>query len=176
MQKINLLVVNSLKSPNLEYFYSSKYLKKLYLTSEYEIDGAVTIKYNTFQELAQKCKACQIDCVLVEDEKLILQGIGDVLKKNFVNCIVPFSPWTKLAYSNTFTKALLKRYKIETPPVIAFPSEFPVIVKGDGILKKANSLQEIIQIKEDVYKTSEEIAKTDESNRVFAALNNLDRE
>jgi hypothetical protein len=54
---------------------------------------------------------------------------------------------------------MLTKYQINVPPKINLPVEFPVIVKGDGILKIANSMQEIISIKEKIYNTSGEIAK-----------------
>ena len=54
---------------------------------------------------------------------------------------------------------ILTDYKINVPPKINLPLEFPVLVKGDGILKKAESMQEIISIKEKIYNTSGEIAK-----------------
>ena len=85
MQTLNVLIAGEGKLIPL--LKKSKFLKKLYATTE--VEGAVNIKFNTFNELAKKCKSLQIDIVLVENEKWILQGIADVLRKNFVNCIAP---------------------------------------------------------------------------------------
>ena len=159
MQSLNVLIVSTEKSRYAKHFLSSKYLKKLYITSEEEIEGAVRITFNTFKELAQKCKTLQIDIVLAEEEKWILEGIANVMKQNFVNCFAATTDWTKLGLSHHFARKILTEYNFNIPPVINLPLEFPVLVKGDGILKKANSMQEVISIKEKIYNTSGEIAK-----------------
>lgn len=159
MQSLNVLLVNSQKSKNLKYIMNSKYLNKLYVTSEEEIEGAVQIKFNTFKELAQKCRALQIDIVLVEEEKWVLEGISNVMKRSYVNCFAAPSEWTELSLSHNYARKLLEEYEINVPPIINLPLEFPVLVKGDGVLHKANSMQEIISIKEKVYNTSGEISK-----------------
>lgn len=159
MQSLNVLIVNSHKCKSQEQLKSSKYLNKLYVTSEEEVDGAVQLKFNTFKELAQKCKTLQIDVVLIEEEKWILEGIANVMRQNYVNCFAATSDWTELELSHNYARKMLTKYDINVPPIINLPVEFPVLVKGDGILKKANSMQEIIGIKEKIYNTSGEIAK-----------------
>jgi hypothetical protein len=160
MQSLNILIVCKNSSKYLEYIKSSKYLRKLYTTSDTEQEGAITINFNTFQELCEKCRALQIDIVLVEEEKWILEGIADVMRKNYINCFAPTSYWTNLALYNSFANSLLTKYGINIPPQTLLPQEFPVLVKADGILRKANSLQEIISIKKEIFETSPEIAKT----------------
>lgn len=157
MQSLNVLVAGM--GLIVSDLLKSKLLRKLYITSDREIEGVYNIKFNTFKELAQKCKALQIDLVIVEDEKLILEGIADVLKKNFINCVAPISYWTNLKINNNFRISMLEKFGIKTPPIVKFPSEFPVIVKGDGVLKLANSLEEITWIKKEIYDISPEIAK-----------------
>ena len=159
MQSLKVLIVSTDKSNCVEQLLQSKYLNKLYVTSEEEVDNTIRIKFNTFRELAQKCKALQIDVVLVEEEKWILEGIANVMKQNFVNCFATTTNWTELGLSHNYARKILTEYEINVPPVINLPLEFPVLVKGDGILKKANSMQEIISIKEKIYNTSGEIAK-----------------
>lgn len=159
MQSLNVLIVSSEKSRYLEQIKGSKYLNKLYITSEDEVDGAVRLQFNTFKELAQKCRTLQMDIVLVEEEKWVLEGIATVMKQNFINCFAVTARWTELGLSHNFARKMLTDYKINVPPKINLPLEFPVLVKGDRILKKANSMQEIVNIKEQIYNTSGEIAK-----------------
>ena len=160
MQSLNVLVVSENFSNSIESIKSSKFLNKLYVTFPIEKEGISSVNFNTFQELAQKCKSLQIDLVLVCERKWILQGIGDVMKKNHINCIAPTSFWTNLELSNTFARNLLQKYSINIPEKINLPVEFPVIVKADGITQKANSLQDVINIKQDIYNHSPEIAQT----------------
>ena len=146
MPEINVLIAgNGVCAPEIK---KSKYLKKLYITGDKEIDGAVLIKFNTFKELAQKCKALQIDIVIVENEKWILQGIADVLKSNLVNCIAPTSKWTELALSPVFAREIVQKYSIDTPKLIKLPVDFPIVLKAKGITKKADSLQELIDYRQ----------------------------
>ena len=138
---------------------NSKYLNKLYVTSEEEIPDTLRLRFNTFKELAQKCRTLQIDIVLVEEEKWVLEGIANVMRQSYVNCFAVTTNWTELGLSHNYARKMLSEYKINVPPIINLPVEFPVLVKGDGILKIANSMQEIISIKEQIYNTSGEIAK-----------------
>ena len=157
MQSLNVLVVGQGKS--LEYLKKSKYLNKLYTVSEQEKDDVINIKFNTFRELAQKCRTLQIDIVLVEEEKWILEGIADVMKQNYINCFGVSTAWTDLRLSHNFTRKMLEKYDIDVPPLINLPFNYPVVVKGDGILKIANSMQDIIAIKKEAYSNSLELAK-----------------
>lgn len=158
MQRANVLVVGEGKS--VELIKASKYLNKLYLTSQTRIKNVLNIKFNTFRELARKCHALQIDIVLVEEEKWIQQGIADVLKQNYINCIAANAKWSELSLHNDFSRSLLKKYNIDIPQKIILPVEYPVIVKADGITKKANSMQEIIDIRQEIFNKSSEIGKT----------------
>ena len=159
MQTLNVLIVSTEKSRYIEQIKNSKYLNKLYVTSEEEIPDTLRLRFNTFKELAQKCRTLQIDIVLVEEEKWVLEGIANVMKQNFVNCFAATTTWTELGLSHNYARKMLSEYEINVPPKINLPVEFPVLVKGDGILKIAHSMQEIISIKEKIYNTSGEIAK-----------------
>ena len=160
MQSLNVLIVSTEKSKYLNQILSSKYLNKLYVTSDEETDGAINLKFNTFKELAQKCRTLQIDVVLVEEEKWVLEGITNVMKQYLVNCFAVTSNWTELGLSHSYARKILTDYEINVPPKINLPLEFPVLVKGDGVLKKANSMQEIISIKENVYKMSGKVSQS----------------
>jgi phosphoribosylamine-glycine ligase len=160
MQSLNVLIVTQKKSKYVDAFKQSGYLNKLYSTSEEEVDGVISLNFNTFKELAQKCRTLQIDVVLVEEEKWVMEGIANVMKKNYVNCFAPTTDWTNLGLSHKYARTLLQKYKIDAPSVINLPETFPILVKGDGVLKIANSLQDIISIKEGIFKTSAEISKT----------------
>jgi phosphoribosylamine-glycine ligase len=132
----------------------------LYITSQTKIKDVLNIKFNTFRELARKCHALQIDIVLVEEEKWIQQGIADILKQNYVNCISANAKWAELSLHNNFSRSLLGKYNINIPSKVILPVEYPIIVKADGVTKKANSMQEIINIKQEISDKSSEIAKT----------------
>ena len=158
MQSLNVMIVGSGKCANA--LKQSKYINKIYSTSEEEMNGVITIQFNTFRQLAQICRALQVDIVLVEEEKWVLEGITNVLKQNFINCFAATPHWTNLKLSHHYARNLLTKYNIDLPPQINLPVDFPVIVKADGVLKIANSIQEIISIKEEIYKQSAEISKT----------------
>ncbi len=158
MEKINVLVVG--KGNSIELIKNSKYLNKLYITSQIRIKDVLNIKFNTFRELARKCHALQIDIVLVEEEKWIQQGIADVLKQNYINCVACNAKWAELSLHNDFSRSLLEKYDINIPQKIVLPVEYPVVVKADGITKKAGSMQEIIDIRQEIFDKSSEIGKT----------------
>ncbi len=159
MLKLNLLIASeNEQSKTIELIKKSKYLNKLYSTAA--INGAIEIKFNTFKELAQKCKALKIDIVIVESEKWVLQGIADVLRANLVNCLALTARANNLILSNNYTRELLKKYNIRTPQKLMYPQKYPVAVKADGICKIGNSLEEIIGIRNEIAGRSDEIAGT----------------
>lgn len=157
MQLLNILIVSDGVSKTLAPVKKSKYLNKLYAAEA--LEGAVEIKFNTFQELAEKCKALKIDIVIVENEKWILQGIADVLRKNFVNCMGLTARANNLVLSNEYARKLFDKYRILIPKKLSYPSAYPVAVKADGICEIGNSLNEIIDIRNKIANQSEEIAR-----------------
>ena len=144
MQTLNVLIVGD--GELLPLVQKSKFLKKLYITSE--VDGAISIRFNTFVELARKCKALQIDVVLVENEKWILQGIADVLRKSFVNCIAPNALMAEKLTDSLMSRQFLSKYNINIPQKLTYPNKFPLLVRCKGFKYKANTLVEVLQIKE----------------------------
>ncbi len=157
-RKLNILIAGEGKT--LPLLIKSKFLNKLYITSEEDISGAVSVRFNTFQELAQKCRALKVDMVIAENEKWILQGIADVLRRNLVNCFALNTQGDKLILSNKFARELLHKYNILTPKKLAYPVKFPVVVRADGFCETGNSLDEIIEIREKITRQSEELAKS----------------
>lgn len=149
MQALNVLIVG--KGNNVDEIRKSKYLKKLYSTED--IEGAICLTFNTFRELAQNCKNLQIDLVVVEDEKLVYQGIADVLRKNLINCIAIYSNWT-----NIINKSMLNRYGINTPLTLNYP-QTPLVVKSGKYCKIANSISEVVKIQHELLNISAELAK-----------------
>ncbi len=141
-----------------ELVLNSKYLNKLYSTIATE--KAIEVKFNTFKELAHKCKTLKIDVVIVENQKWILQGIADVLKKNFVNCIALTSQANKLLLSYSYSRKLLDKYGITVPAKLLYPTTFPVVIKSDGSVDIGYSIEEIIQQRENIANQSEELART----------------
>ena len=158
MPELNVLIIGDKSSKALSSIIESKYLGRLF--ANFETENATDIRFNTFRELTLKCKVLKIDIVFVEDEKMILQGIVDVLRKNFVNCIGLTAFWTNLVLSNNFAREIKSKYEIKTPEKFLYPQQFPLMVKADGFEKKAYSTNEVIQIKEDLFNYSPEIAKT----------------
>lgn len=158
MPSLNIMLVARSDSKALDLILNSKYLDKLYTNFEYE--NATNISFNTFQELAEKCKTLKVDIVIVDNKKFILQGIADVLKKNFVNCIALNSFWTQLILSNRFAREMMKKYEIETPDILAYPKEFPLVVRADGMSDVAHSMTQLIGIRQQIAKYSQGIADT----------------
>ncbi|MBR6127937.1 hypothetical protein IKQ21_09660 [bacterium] len=154
---LNVLIAG--EGYSLKYIQSSRFLRKLYTTSDKIIEGIVNIDFNTFKELAKKCKAFQIDLVIVEDKRWINEGISDVLRSNFVNCIAPSAKWTELGVPTFETRNILKKYGINLPEITLLPANFPLVVKGNGVSRKVNSVQEVIEIREEVHKRSSVIAR-----------------
>lgn len=40
---------------------------------------------------------------------------------------------------------MVLKYGIDVPEVLSYPEEFPVVVRADGILRIANSVEEVIK-------------------------------
>lgn len=159
MQTLNVLIAG--EGNLLPLIKNSKYLKKLYITSEKELNGAINIKFNTFKELAIKCKSLQIDIVLVENEKWILQGIADVLRKEFINCIAPTAYWAEILKDSIKSRELLSNSSINIPQKLQYPKTFPLLVRGRGFKFIAKSMQEVLNIKNNINETFPlEIAQT----------------
>lgn len=158
MPALNVLLIGTIDSPVLDLLFKSKYLNKLY--TNFELPATAAVRFNTFRELVRKCKALKIDLVLVDDEKFILQGIADVLKSNFVNCFAINSYWTQLVLSNNFAQKMTEKYKIDTPEILKYPQEYPLVVRADGFKEIAYSLQDTIDISKKIVHYSQEIANT----------------
>ncbi len=145
---------------SIDYIKRSKYLNKLYIVSEKEFDGVININFNTFSELAKKCKSLKIDVVLVENEKWIKQGISDVLRANLINCLAIDSKWAAIFSSKKSSKNIAQKYDIETPKTLTYPSDFPVVVKSDSIVKLANTIAETIEIRKEISNLPENIVES----------------
>ena len=158
MQSLNVLIAGEGKL--LDLVRGSKFLKKLFITSSEEVEGVVSIKFNTFKELAQKCKSLQIDIVLVENENWVRQGIADVLRAHFVNCVAPTALWSERLVDSIESRNLLEKYNIAVPEKLKYPQKFPLLIRGKGFKYRAESLEEVLQIKRAInQKYSQEIAQ-----------------
>lgn len=158
MQKLNILVVGNGDTNVLSLLSESKYLNKIYTT--FESERFTNIRYNTFRELALKCKSLKIDIVLVEDKKLILQGIADVLRANFINCIALTSDWTKLVLSSRFARNIAEKYGIAVPEKFKYPKIFPLVLRADGKKEFVNSMTELIEVRKNFLNAPAEITQT----------------
>lgn len=145
LQSLNVLIIGEGKVFQL--VKNSKFLNKIYVTSSNNDDEFINIKFNTFKELVKKCKSLRIDFVIVEDEKLIAQGIAETLQKNFINCIAINSYWYDLLKTYKTRTNLLAKYDISYPKLLKFPSEFPVYLKTVGYKKQIFTMQDLIKEK-----------------------------
>lgn len=146
MQSLNVLLLG--KSSLYERIHKSKYLKKLYVTFEQEGLDAVFLQVKNKEDLIRKCKALQIDIVLVEDETLVFSGVADELKKKHVNCISLNHKWMNLVSDFRFSKSLLSKYGISTPQSLSFPQNYPLVLRIGRTCRIVQSLEEMIRIKE----------------------------
>lgn len=146
MQSLNVLLLGN--STLLEKIQQSKFLKKLYVTFDCNIKNVVVLQYNAAEDLIPKCKALKIDIVIAEDETLVYSGIVDKLRKERINCIALNSKWAKLVNDSKYSKKLLTKYGIPTPENLAFPQEYPLVLRLGRTCRIVNSLEEMIQIKE----------------------------
>lgn len=145
MQSLNVMLIGHSQSLALKSLLQSKYLNKLY--GNFEAENVINLKFNTFRELAKKCRALKIDLVLVDDEKLVFQGIADVLRLNYINCFSLCSDSAKLVLSKSYAKSILNKYEIYTPKTLLYPSEFPLFVKSDNYSQIVNSFEEVLKTK-----------------------------
>ena len=111
----------------------SKLLDKLYIASSAVFEEAVDIRYSSYEELARKCKALQIDIVIVGPEAPICDGIADIFRKNKINIIAPTKKWSNLESSKLVAKQLMSHYSINNAPIIKAPTAFPLVLKADGL-------------------------------------------
>lgn len=155
MQSLSVLVAGDGETIGL--LRASKLLGKLFTTSENKFEGAINIRFNTFKGLAEQCKALQIDFVIVENKKWISQGITEVLRKNFVNVFALNSSFYDLISSNSLSKKLCEKYRILTPKILAYPSQFPLYVRTLGTKRLANSLEEAIKIRQEINEYPQEV-------------------
>ena len=152
---LNVLIVGNC-IPEIK---ESRFLNKLYTTSSQEVSGAININFNTFSGLSEKCRALQIDLVIVEKEKWILEGITDILRANLINIFAPTTKWTNLAISNSYARDLLKKYEINIPNIVTLPIDFPLIIRSDRIIKKVNSLDETVNFREKLSGMSDDVSE-----------------
>ena len=96
MRSYNVLIVGIGKV--LDSIKDSKFLSKLYIASDNQ--EVSNVSFITFKELVQKCKALEIDLVIVEDSRLIKQGIAEILRINHINCIAPSIQWADTILDN----------------------------------------------------------------------------
>lgn len=156
MSSLNILLIAQKESAIFDIVLQSKYLKKLY--SNIETKNSVEIRFNKFKELVKKCKALKIDIVIVDDKMMILQGIADYLRANFINCIGINTYWTQLILSTKFSRDKMSKYGIEIPPLLSYPKEFPLVVRTDKVKVIANNVQEVLDIRTKLVNYSQEIA------------------
>ena len=149
---MNILIIgNKNTEENLvELCCKSKLLKHIYTASQEVLEKVPNIEYSDFQDLVIKIKALQIDLVLLADKALIEEGLVELFRKNFINVISVNKKWLNLESSRLIAKQLMSHYSINFPETIKAPMFFPIVIKTDNqnSTKVANSMQELIEIKE----------------------------
>ena len=135
----------------VELCLKSRLIDHLYTASSDPIEGIPNIDFLDYKDLVYKAKALQIDLILLSDTNLIENGLVEFFKKNLLNVISVNQKWFNLESSRLIAKQLLNHYGINNPEVIKAPISFPIVIKTDRprITKIANSIQELIKIKEE---------------------------
>ena len=151
---MNILVIGSenVEKEILELCLKSKLLNKIYTATQNPLEGVANIEYSSFEELARKAKALQIDIVICADASLIKEGAVEVLRKNFVNVISVNRKWFNLETNRKAAQKLCEYYSLNLPKVIKAPTVFPIVVKTNvpKFKKVVFDMQELIEVREEL--------------------------
>ena len=129
---MNILVIGNLYENLVSAIQKSKLPKKLFTASENPINEIPNVKYYSFENLAQKARALQIDIAVNTDNSFIEQNITEIFKENRINLITVNKKWLNLETSRLASKKLMNYYSVNNPALIKAPSEFPVVLKTDS--------------------------------------------
>lgn len=142
----------------------SSSLSKLYLANPN--DGfrnlGEEIKFENFEDLAQKAKAFSIDIAIICTEKELSEGIVDIFNSVGIKCIGPNKYWAQLESSKSFAKEFMVKNNIPTAnyQIIERKEDlnqnvkFPIVVKADGLAGGKGVC--IVQDKESLISTIDE--------------------
>ena len=109
-----------------------------------QIGKNVSIEVTNIQRLLKFAKGKKIDLTVVGPETPLVLGISDVFKKEKLKIFGPSKKAAQIEGSKTFSKQLMKKYKIPTAEYFSFNNfseankylqhaKYPQVIKADGL-------------------------------------------
>lgn len=109
-----------------------------------EIGENVSIEVTDIKKLLNFAKSKKIDLTVVGPETPLVLGIADVFKKEKMKIFGPTKRASQIEGSKTFSKQLMKKYKIPTAKYDIFDNfsdakdhlqktKYPLVIKADGL-------------------------------------------
>jgi phosphoribosylamine--glycine ligase len=109
-----------------------------------EIGEIVSIEATDIQKLLKFAKLKKIDLTVVGPETPLVLGISDVFRKEKLKIFGPSRKASQIEGSKTFSKQLMKKYKIPTATYFSFNDfneankylqhvKYPQVIKADGL-------------------------------------------
>lgn len=126
----------------------SPLVKKIYFApgnpGTKEIGENIDIEVTDIQGLLKFAKNKKIDLTVVGPETPLVLGIADVFKKEKLKIFGPSQKASQIEGSKTFSKELMKKYKIPTAEFNTFDNfkdsenylqktKYPIVIKADGL-------------------------------------------
>ena len=145
---MNVLIIGECTEEFCKFILGSRFLSKLYLTSNHHKSELPNIEYSSTGELLRKAKALQIDIAIITDSSFVEDGTVEYLKQHFLNVISVSQKWFNLETSRIVLKQLLNHYSINTPKIILAPNEFPLVFKTSKPIcsKVVFSMDDLVKI------------------------------
>lgn len=143
-RKLNVLVFGSgaREQAIAEAVLRSSLLGKLYLAEAGFAKLGEVIKYESYEDLAQKCVEKNINIAVFGPEKPLCEGIVDVFKKHNIPCIGVDKKYSQLESSKLYAKKFMKKHHIKTGSYTTVTAKnlpdydklkYPVVIKADGL-------------------------------------------
>jgi len=109
-----------------------------------EIGENISLEVTDIQKLFKFAKSKKIDLTIVGPETPLVLGIVDVFKKEKMKIFGPSKKASQIEGSKTFSKQLMKKYKIPTAKYDIFnnfsdakdhlqKTKYPLVIKADGL-------------------------------------------
>ena len=130
----------------------------------------VDLDVNENLVVLQFCKQKNIDLVVIGPEKPLVNGLSDLLRDNSIKVFGPSSNAARIESEKSYTKKLMKKYKIPTADYIEYSSNeyssaldylktasYPKVIKADGLAAGkgviiCNSFEEAEQTLNSIFK------------------------
>lgn len=126
----------------------SPLVKKIYFApgnpGTKKVGENINIETTDFKKLVKFAKNKKIDLTVVGPETPLVLGIVDIFKKEKLKIFGPSKKAAQIEGSKTFSKELMKKYKIPTAQYFAFSdfdqakkhlnkAQYPLVIKADGL-------------------------------------------